>query len=172
MNASELVGAMNSDVEAWLDGAEVDVPTKYSRAIQETGIVPFLIEVFTVKEDATLSQWTSCFAPAWKNVAFGDWREILYALSPSRTAMYQFIPFATEYLGIDIVSVIQSDPRVDEAARHVARIDYPRGGPSPGSPWVREQMADRGVDLAEMWKRLAAEGAPMKSVRVPTPFKR
>jgi hypothetical protein len=48
------------------------------------------------------------------------------------------------------------------AAGFVGRVARIRGGPAPGSEWVRDVLADHGVDQHQLWRRLAAEGAPMK----------
>jgi len=99
---------------------------------------------------------------AWKDLPFSSWKEILYRISSNDQAAYQLVWFIPEFLGIDVVSLIRNDPRVNETAREVVRVHFPGGGPGAGTAWTKDLLHDNGVDQPALWRRLAAEGAPMK----------
>jgi hypothetical protein len=98
----------------------------------------------------------------WTNLPFQAWQEVLRRISGHSPAIYQFVPFASRFLGLDMVRMIQDDPQVEEVGRAFAAYNFPNGGPPPGSEWVRERLAELGVDQAQLLRRLAAEGAPMR----------
>lgn len=160
--ASTLVESMKDDVDAWLRGKDLDLETKYATAIASVGAVPLMVEVFGRFGDATLSGWLTCLIFVWKDLPYQAWKKILYKISAQSPAVYQFIWFACEYLGIDVVRVIQEDSNIDPIARALVKVEFAQGGPPAGSVWVREQLEDRGVAQDLLWRRLAAEGAPMK----------
>lgn len=161
-SAVRLLDEMKRDVDAWLHGEEIDIAAKYRAAIESVGMVPLFAAVFLRFGDATLSGWLMCLIPIWKSLSFGEWKGVLYEISADAPAIYQFVPFATEYLGINIVRIIAEDPAVDNVAREFVARQFPEGGPTPGSEWVRERLEENGVDQSQLWSRLAAEGAPMK----------
>jgi hypothetical protein len=160
--ADELISEMKEDVEVWLSGKEVDLDAKYRAAIDATGPILFMAEIFRRFGDTTLSGWLIRLIFVWRDLPFAAWKQVLYRVSNDTSAVYQFIPFVTEYLAIDIVRIIHEDPSVDGTARTFADARFPRGGPAPGSEWVRDILADHGVDQHLLWRRFAAEGAPMK----------
>jgi hypothetical protein len=160
--ASRLVYELKDDVNACTLGEEIDVQAKYGTAIDAVGAVPFLTEVFLRFADATLTGWLLCLTFVWKDLPFQAWKEILYRISGDAPAVYQFVSFASEYLAVNIVQIIHEDPAVNEPARILTSNQFPKGGPRPGSEWVREVLEDHGVNQHQLWRRLAAEGAPMK----------
>lgn len=161
-SAGELISEMKYDVEVWLSGTEVDLEATYRAAIEAVGAVPFVAEVFRRFGNSTLIRWMIRLIFVWSDLPFAAWKEVLYRISDDTSALYQFIPFVTEYLAVDIVRIIREDPALDEAIRIFADARFPRGGPAPGSEWVFDVLADHGVDQRQLWRRLAAEGAPMK----------
>jgi hypothetical protein len=160
--AFKLVDEMKQDVAAWLRGDEIDVAAKYRLAIESIGMPVFFAAIFLRFADATLSGWLLCLIPLWKDLNFAGWKEVLYRISSSAPAIYQFVPFAVEYLGIDMVRVIAEDPAVDNVAREFAAREFTEGGPPAGSDWVRERLEENGVDQKQLWSRFAEQGAPMK----------
>jgi hypothetical protein len=161
-SASKLVDELKDDVNACTLGKEIDVQAKYGTAIAGVGAVPFLTEVFLGFADTTLTGWLLCLTFVWKDLPFQAWKEILYRISADAPAVYQFVWFASEYLAINIVQIIHEDPAVNQPARILARNQFSKGGPRPGSEWVREVLEEHGVNQHQLWRRLATEGAPMK----------
>jgi hypothetical protein len=162
-----LIDELNEDLRAILYGAELDLHAKYGDAIRDVGAVPFFAEVFRRLGDATLSRLMTHLTHVWKDLPYESWKEILYRISGDTGAVYQFIWFACEYLALDAVRLIREDPAVDQTARGVADFDFPRGCPQSGSEWIREVLEDHGVDPQQLWRRLADEGAPMRSGLTP-----
>jgi len=93
----------------------------------------------------------------WKDLPFSAWKEILHRISDSTQAVYQFVWFTSPFLGIDILSMIQTDPDVHDNARDFIRLHFPRGG-----VYEKELLEDSGVDPIALRRRLASEGALMK----------
>lgn len=160
--AEQLIGEMKNDVEVWVSGNEIDLESRYRTAIDAVGAVPFLAELFRRFGDATLTHWLIRLTFVWKDLPFVAWKQILSHIWDDTSAIYHFVTFVTEFLAIDIVRMIHEDLAVPETARDFAAARFPRGGLDPGSAWVQEMLADQGVDRRLLWRRLAAEGAPMK----------
>lgn len=161
--AGKLVLQMQKDVENCANGDDGELESKYRSAVEAVGRAPLLIELFRRFEDSTLTGLLLCLSFAWKDLSFADWKRVLYGISDDTSAIYQFVPFATEFLAIDIASVIREDPAVNVTARTFTARQFPKGGPAPGSDWVRRALHDRGIDAHQLWRRLAGEGAPMRS---------
>ena len=161
-DAHALLERMKPDVRSWLRDDDVDLSAKYREAILELGAVPFLTELFVRPGNASLSDWIAALAFLWKDLSFQEWKEILYGVSRDAPATYHFVGFAPEYLAIDVLRIMEEDPKVDEVGRAFAKQHFTGGGPTPGAEWVRNQMEVLGVDQLGMWRRLASEGAPMK----------
>lgn len=160
--SARLVDRMLEDVRAGMRGEAIDLGGRYRAAIEQVGAVPFLVEVFGRFEDSMLSVWLMATTFVWKDLGFDAWKEVLRPLASNVDALYQFVIFAAEYLAIDILSVIRNDTSLPEAGRAFAARQFSKGGRPPGSRWLREQLQERGVDQPAMWRRLRAEGAPMK----------
>src|SRR5215472_10307520 len=156
--ALRLVEEMKLDVDRWLNVGDVDIKAKYEDAIDRVGTASFIAAVFGRFADATLSGWMICLIPVWKDLSFACWKEVLHRISNNAPAVYQFVPFATQYLGIDAVRIILEDPAVNTDARKFAEEHFPDGGPAPGSEWVRDRLEENGVDQGELWARLALQG--------------
>jgi hypothetical protein len=158
----KLLSEMKSDVDLYQSGEEIDFQGKYAAALLSLGAIPFLTQLFRRFEDSTLSAYLSAVTFLWKDLPFQAWQEILYRISDSTQAIYQFVWFASPFLGLDILSMIHTDANVDDRARAFVSLEFPRGAPPPGRSWEREVLENSGVDPVAMWRRLASEGAPMK----------
>lgn len=158
--AGQLIIEMQPGVESCDD---TQLAARYRAAIDAVGPVPLLAEIFRRFEDATLKGWLLCLSFVWEDLPFAAWKEILYRISDDDSAVYQFVPFATEFLAIDIAAVIRDDPAVHPSARIFTARQFPKGGPPPGSDWVRQVLLDHGIEVHRLWRRLAAEGAPMRT---------
>lgn len=170
MNAHpEPLEMIREDVERWMRGEAVDVVEKHRPLLDAVGVTPFLCEIFSQKSDRMLDGWMTCLTSIWVDLPFESWKDILRQIDENPRAVYQFVWFASSYLGIDMGRVISDDPGVSLIARGVVKVDFPRGGPKVDPTWVREYFADLGFDVRPMWRRLAAEGAPM--VLDPVEFK-
>jgi hypothetical protein len=160
-SATNLLSEMKSDIDLYKSGEEIDFAGKYATSLLSIGAVPVLTELFRSFEDSTLFAYLSAVPFLWKDLPFSAWKQILYRISDSTQAIYQFVWFAAPFLGIDVLSMIDADPHVDERARAFVRLEFPRGAP-PSRNWEREVLENSGVDPVLLWRRLASEGAPMK----------
>jgi hypothetical protein len=161
-DAAKLVSDMKPDIDRWIAEEEFDFQSKYDAAIQSVGPIPFLAELFRRFEDSALTTYLGATAFLWKDLPFLAWKAILYRISDSGQAVYQFVWFAASFLGLDISSIIRTDPNVDGSARELISVQFPGGAPKSGGAWERQVLEDNGVDPLAMWRRLASEGAPMK----------
>jgi hypothetical protein len=161
-SAAPFLSDLASDIERWKSGEEIDFQGKYEAAMRSFGAVPFLTDLFRRFEGSTLSGYLNAATFLWKDLPFPAWQEVLYRIADSNQAIYQFVWFAAPFLGLDVLSMIGTDPRVDDTAREFVRGEFPSGAPKAGRSWEREVLEDNGVDPVAMWRRLAAEGAPMK----------
>jgi hypothetical protein len=161
-SATALLSAMKPDLDLWASGEELDFEAKYGSAIHTIGAVQFLTAVFRTAEGSTLSGYLSAVAFLWKDLPFSAWQDILYGISGSNQAVYQFVWFASPFLRMDVLSMIRSDPKVEDSAREFIRLEFPSGAPAPARNWEREVLRNSGIDPMALWRRLASEGAPMK----------
>ena len=157
-----LLERMRSDVDACALGDSIDIEAQYGQNIAEAGSVEFFTAVFRRFEDSTLTGWLLCLAFAWKELSFQQWKQILCGLSDATRSLYGLIPFLTSFLAIDITQLIRTDPSIPLPIRRYSEFRFPRGGPPPGSAWVQEMLAIRGIEVSELWRRMAAQGAPMR----------
>jgi hypothetical protein len=161
-HVSHLVDRMAADVRAWSDGGAIDLPTTYGAEIAAFGAVPFFSDVFARHAGSELDHWMLALAPLWTDLPYADWREVLRRIANDRLPLYHFVAFTTTHLGLDAVAILESDPAVPAATRRSAREMFPGGGGSPGAAWIRDRLAECGVDQRRLWDRLHAEGAPMR----------
>lgn len=152
---------MKSDLDQWSSEEEIDFAGRYGAAIQSMGAIPFLTEAFRRFEGSTLLAYLGAATFVWKDLPFSAWKEVLHRISDSSQAVYQYVRFTSPFLGIDILSMIRTDPNVHDNARELITLDFPNGAPRGGT-WEREILENSGVDPVAMWRRLASEGAPMK----------
>lgn len=160
--ARELFERMRPDLEAraWaMDGPNIDLRAKYQDAIREVGPAAFLAQLFLQFGDSTLTRVLNCMRFAWRDLPFSAWKEVLHLVAWSEPAVYQLVWSAADLLGVDMVRVILDEPNVDPVARHAAQTTFPNGPPrarawSTGEPITPEV-------IPPLWRRLAAEGAPM-----------
>ena len=161
--ADEVVTAMKPEMDAFLRGQGDALAATWTAAANEAGPAQVMSTVFLRFADATLSSWLLGTAFIWKEFSFAEWKEVLACIAHDAPALYQFIPFATRYLAIDIVRVIREEPDLDPMAQTFAAERFSKGGPAPGDEWIREMLEDNGIDQYELWRRLASEGAPMRA---------
>jgi hypothetical protein len=86
---------MQSDLEQRESGEEIDFQGKYASAI---GAIPLFTALFRSHEDSTLSAYLRALTFLWKDLAFSTWQEILYRISDSCQAVYQFVWFTSLFL--------------------------------------------------------------------------
>jgi hypothetical protein len=161
-SAAQLLSDIQSDIDQWKSGEEIDFERKYEAPIRSIGAIPFLTKLFRGFEGSTLSGYLNALTFLWKDLPFSAWQEVLYGIADSTQAIYQFVWFAAPFLGLDVLSMIRTDPKVDDTAREFIRGEFPSGAPKAGGSWEREVLENSGVDPVALWRRLAAEGAPMK----------
>ena len=162
-SAEEVVTAMKPAVDACLKGKGADVAASWAVPVAETGPAQVIAVVFRRFADSTLAGWLANTTFIWRDLTFADWQDVLTRIAHDAPALYQFIPFATRYLGIDIVRVINASPGLDRMAAVFAAERFPKGGPAPGDEWIREMLEDNGVDQHDLWRRLVSQGAPMRA---------
>jgi hypothetical protein len=160
--AVEMLAEMKPDIDRWIGGEEIDFQARYGAEIQSVGAAPFLVELFRRFEDSTLTTYLWATAFLWKDLHFAAWKDVLRSISGSHQATYQFVWFAAPVLGLDILSMIRTDPSVQESARDLVRLQFPSGAPMSGGASERRLLENSGVAPVALWRRLASEGAPMK----------
>jgi len=159
---AKLLADLGRDLEeARRSGADLDLRARYEPQIRSLGPIDVLTELFLNHEDTRLMRYLYPLAFFWKDVSFSQWQEVLRRISGSTQAIYQFVWFASPYLGLDVFSMIHGDPEVQDSAKEFVSRHFPRGAPRGGSH-EQEVMEDIGIDPVAMWRRLAHEGAPMK----------
>jgi hypothetical protein len=157
--ARELLDRMQPDLRAWLDGAELDLAARHGDAIRAVGAADVVAEAFLA--DRSVPSVVAALAFAWRDLSFAAWRDVLACVSSDAPATYHFVRFAGDYLGVDVAPLLD-DPRVAAVGRDFARA-HASGRADPDAAWIRDQLAELGVDVAALRARLAAEGAPMLS---------
>jgi len=161
-STAKLFSDMKLYLDQWDSEDEIDIQSRFGVAIQSIGPIPFLTDLFRSFEGSTLSAFLCAVAFLWKDIPFSSWKEVLYRISDSTQAIYQFVWFASQTLSVDILSMIQTDPNVNDKARDFVALHFPSGAPR-GGIFEREMLENDGVDPIALWRRLASEGAPMKS---------
>jgi hypothetical protein len=159
---SQLIVEMKHDAEDWESEEEVALEEKYGERVQEVGACRFLECLFRNYFDSTLLALMSHFFFVWKDLHYQDWASVLYRIAEDRSALYGFIIFCGQFLGVDIGRVIQEDEHVHEKARQFLAMYFAHGTPGPGSQWLVELFREHGMEPSTLWKRLKSEGAPMK----------
>jgi len=160
-SAAHLLSAMKPEIERWGSGEDIDIQTLYQGALQSAGAIPILTAAFLHYEDSTLSVYLKVLTFLWKDLPFTAWKEILYRISGSGQAVYQFVWFSATFLRLDVLSIIRNDPNVGDAARERIAVDFPNGAPGY-SNWEKDVLEEDGVDPVALWHRLESEGAPMR----------
>jgi hypothetical protein len=124
------------------------------------GARPLFVHLFRTYGGSMLGVWLRTLQFAWKDVPFATWRAILEDIAGEPLAVYHFLWFAAESLALDIHRLGVAHPIVE---RHLARDPFDDGGPHPITRYERERMEDT-FDYDAVWRRLAEEGAPMRTV--------
>jgi hypothetical protein len=151
-----LIDELTAHVAGIPVGEEKTVPPDYLERIKAVGDVPFVVELFRTFADNDLTSWMLRLAFWWEDLPLRVWTELLREICREPNVMYQFVWAASELLAIDVPALVRADPTVSAAVgAHVRR------GPAAGSRWWRERLEEQGIDYVRIWRRLAAEGAPM-----------
>ncbi len=138
--ADEVVTAMKPEMDAFLRGKGDAPAATWTAAASEAGAAEVMSAVFLRFADATLSGWLLGTAFIWKEFSFAEWKEVLARIAHNAPALYQFIPFATRYLAVDIVRIIREEPALDPMAQAFAAERFSKGGPAPGDEWIRDKQ--------------------------------
>lgn len=160
--AASFFPSLLEDLARWRAGEDIDFQARHAAAVRDIGPARLMIELFRRLEDSVLSDALYATGFAWQGLAFATWREVLRAISDNRQAVYQFVWFAAQFLGVDVLAMIAGDPAVDAVARDFVGREFPGGAPRAAGSWERDAMDAVDIDAMAMWRRLAAEGAPMK----------
>ena len=161
-NDTSFFPTLLEDLVRWRAGEDIAFEARHAAAVRTIGPARLMVELFRRLEDSVLSDALYATGFAWQGLAFATWREVLREISDSRQAVYQFVWFAAQLLGLDVLAMVADDPTVDDTAKDFVRYEFPSGAPRAGCPWERNAMEAVGIDAVAMWRRLAAEGAPMK----------
>ena len=162
---TETTAALLAEMKAHIDSLGVDdeilFEPLYAERIKKVGAIPFFTMLFRELQDSTLTNWMFWLAFAWKNLPFDDWRTLLRELCADDLTLYRFVWFASTIAAIDIGALLRSDPAISDATRAEYERLFPDGAPRAAGPGFQEVLEEFGVDQHAMWRRLAAEGAPM-----------
>lgn len=156
-----LLSEIASDLDEHASGGEIDLESRYEGAIRGVGEIAFMEELFRHFQDSKLNRFLFALGFVWQGLSFDAWRKILRDISNDEHAIYQFVWFASPYLALDVLGMIDTDTAVDDTAREFVKRHFRTGAPRGGSH-ERELMQEIGVDALAMWRRLESEGAPMK----------
>ena len=160
--ASQLFSPLLADLARRRAGEDIDFQSRYDAPLRALGPAGAMVEILRRLEGSVLSDCLHAMGFVWQDLEFTTWRDVLREISDSRQAVYQFVWFAAQFLGLDVLTMIADDPAVDDAAKDFVRHEFPSGAPRAGGHWERDAMEAAGIDAVAMWRRLAAEGAPMK----------
>ena len=119
-----------------------------------------LLYLFRTYSDATLGAWLNALGFLWEDVPYRVWLQILEEIADDRTAVYQFLWFASESLALDVHRLPVLHPNIEI---ELTGETFRAGGPHPISHRLRERLDD-GLDYDAIWRRLADEGAPMREL--------
>lgn len=162
--AQDLIDRIRPDIDAvtWaMEDPDIDLQARYHAAILEVGAPAFVAQLFLDFEDSTLAGWLKWLDFAWEDLPFSAWKEVLGRVAWNHQAVYRLVWQAARLLAVDMVRVILDDPDVDPVARACAVTDFPRGAPRSYSSLTGEPIVP---PIQPLWRRLAAEGAPMLHV--------
>jgi hypothetical protein len=134
---------------------EFFIPRAFEARIRAVGDVPFFLELMRTYTDSTLEGKMLSLAFYWKDTPYETWRQLLREAASDATLMYQLRWIFSTCLAIDVVKMVDADPEVR------ARVHGNPPCPTAGGEWWEEITADLGLDYRTIWRRLAAEGAPM-----------
>jgi hypothetical protein len=130
-------------------------PSAFVPRIRAVGDVPSFVELMRTYADSTLQGWMLRLAFYWKDMPYETWRQILREVASNAVLMYQLGRILSGCLAIDVMEMVASDP----VAR--ARVHDNHPWRRAGGEWWEEICEDYGLDYRTIWRRLAAEGAPM-----------
>ncbi|HEX3761774.1 MAG TPA: hypothetical protein VHW23_23910 [Kofleriaceae bacterium] len=137
------------------------IPVESLARIKEVDHRVFIGEILQRFSDARLTSWMFALAPYWKDLPYSVWKLVLQDICAERRLVYQFVWVAGEFLALDVAAMVASDPEVARRAGPFMSYQFPNGGPRAGDRWWIDKFEQRGIDYAAVWRRLAAEGAPM-----------
>lgn len=135
---------------------ELYQPAEMRPRIRAVGDVPFFIALHRTYVDSTLKSEFFGLCAYWKEVPYEVWRQVLREVAAEPIVMYQLTWTYGEFLGIDVPKMIASDPVASALVRD------PSGIKGEVGPWFLTQCELYELDYIAVWRRLAAEGAPMR----------
>jgi hypothetical protein len=152
--AQELIAVLAA-IRAEPPSYELVFPGDFAARIRAAGDVSFFVELVRTLTDSTLVSKMLSLAFYWKDMPYEIWRQILRELAGDAILMYQLRRVLSQVLAIDVAKMIEADPQV------LARVHSNPRWQSAGGEWWEEITADLGLEYRTIWRRLAAEGAPM-----------
>jgi hypothetical protein len=158
--AASLLAEMQSYQRSW-DGLDAPpLEREFGQRLVALDPRELLVHLFRTYSDSELRTWLSSLAFLWRGVPYCTWLQILERLADDRRFVYQFLWFASESLALDIhrLPVLDSNIEIE-----LSGDTFREGGPHPISPRLRERLGDT-VDYEAIWRRLAEEGAPMRTL--------
>ncbi len=153
-----------ADMEAYRmswDGPDYPpVGREFEDRLRAMGACELLTYLFRNYSDSSLRVWLQSVSTVWEDVPYRTWLKILEDIAEDRSAVYQFLWFASESLGLDIHRLPVFHPNIEI---ELSGETYRDGGPHPISRRLRERIDDE-FNYEAVWRRLAEEGAPMRDV--------
>jgi hypothetical protein len=161
---SDTPEALLADVErfedAWTDPGAPPTEREFGDRVRALGARDLLVHLFRTASGSGLKVSLRSLRFAWEDVPYQTWVDVLEEVADDPTSVYDFLWFAAESLGLDVHRI----PAFHEGVRRaLASETFHDGGPHPVSAGLRERSGDE-FDYEGLWRRLAAEGAPMRVV--------
>jgi hypothetical protein len=156
--AWKLLEDMKAYSEASYPAPDVDLAPRFAEPIRAFGPEHLIVHLFRTHADSELTIWLQRLAFVWTEFSFATWLQILTRLSDDRRFIYQFLWFASSSLALDLRRLQATEPNVQAELRSEA---FRKGGARPMSRATRARLDDD-FDYEAVWRRLAAEGAPMQ----------
>jgi len=153
--ARELLDAIRL-AEAAAPDNDVFIPVELVPRIRAVGDVPFFLSLLRTYEDSSLWSEFVMLSIYWKDVPYEVWRQVLREVAADPIVMYQLTWTYGQFLGIDVKAMIASDPVASAAVRDPGGISGEVG------EWFLTMCELYEIDYIATWRRLAAEGAPMR----------
>ena len=163
----QLIEEMKNDAEYWESEEEVDLEEKYDQHVQDLGRLDLVKLLFPHYQDITnVITLMSHFFFVWKDFSYQDWKEIFSDFVANKVNRYHFEWFCMEVLEIDVKRLIEEDkqlskfvrPRISEGPLGITLVKTS----DPGSYRAHMIFRNHGREAIDYWRRLKAEGAPMR----------
>lgn len=161
---SDTPEALLADVErfedAWPGSGAPPIEQEFGDRVRALGARDLLVHLFRTASGSGLKVRLRSLRFLWEAVPYETWVDVLEEVADDPGSVYDFLWFAAESLGLDLHRI----PAFHEGVRRaLASETFRDGGPQPISSGLRERGGDD-FDYEGLWRRLAAEGAPMRVV--------